>query len=88
MGHKPATQLPVVVESGEAAATDSPAGDEEGEKVAEDTAETKPDERESSSSRSGTSVDIKKQPKGKKRKRSVSYKAEKMESLVEKLIKM
>ena len=32
------------MESGEAAATDSPAGDKEGENVAEDTAETKPDE--------------------------------------------
>ena len=65
LGHKPATQLPVVVESGEAAATDSPAGDEEGESVAKDTAKTKPDESESSSSRSGTTVDIKTQPKGK-----------------------
>ena len=87
LGHKPATQLPVVVKSGEAAATDSPAGDEEGESVAKDTAETKPDESESSSSRSGTTVDIKTQPKA-KRKRSVSDKAKKMESLVEKVMKM
>ena len=83
LGHKPATQPPVV-ESGEAAATDSPAGDEEGQNVAKDTAETKPDESESSSSQSGTPVNIKTQPKGKKR-RSVS---EKMESLVEKVMKM
>ena len=59
LGHKPATQPPVVVESGEAAATEIPAGDEEiGENVAEDTSEIKPDESESSSSRSETPVDI------------------------------
>ena len=88
LGHKPATQPPVVVESGEAAATDTPAGDDEGENVAEDTAETKPDESDSSSSRSGTPVDIKTQPKAKKRKRWVSDKAEKMESVVENVMKM
>lgn len=62
---------------------------EQGENVAEDTAETKLDESESSSSRSETPADIKAQAaKGKKRKRSVSDEVEEMESLVEKVMKM
>ena len=81
LGHKPATQPPVVVESGEAAASDSSghkSGDEEeAESATGDAAESKPDEGESSRSRPETPIEIKVQVKGKKRKRSVSEKAEK-----------
>ena len=65
LGHKPATQPPVVVESGEIAATDDPAhkseGEEEAESVAKDPAEPKLDEGESSKSRSETPVGMKTQ---------------------------
>ena len=89
LGHKPATQPPVVVESGEAAATDCPghkSGDEEEEEsFVEGTGEPKCDESDSSRSRPETPVEMK---KSKKRKRSVSDKSEKMESLVEKVLKI
>ena len=70
LGHKPATQPPVVVE---AAATDDPAhksGEKEAESVAEDPAEPKLDEGESSRSHSETPVEIKTQAKGKWRRSS------------------
>ena len=86
MGHRPATQPHVIVESGEAAATDDPAHkSEEAESVAKDPAEPKLDEGESSRSRSETPVEIKtRQAKGKKRRSS--DRSDKMELLVEKVM--
>ena len=89
LGDTPATQPPVVVESGEAAASlDSPSHkswEEEEQNIPEDQGDPKPDESES---RSETPVvEVNTQVKDRKRKKS-SDKTEKMESLVEKIIKM
>ena len=91
LGHKPATQPPVVVESGEgaAASSDSPrpshkSGEEDDEITPECLGDPKTDESESSRSCSETPVvEVK---KGKKRKSS--DKGEKMESVLEKVMKM
>lgn len=71
---KPATQPPVVVELGEAAASlDSPShksGEEEKKSMPEDQSDPKPDESESCSET--LVVEIKKQVKGKRRKSRVT----------------
>ena len=89
LGHKPATQPPVVVESGERSSTTNPVTVDEVEEHTVD----KPDDPASSnsSSRSVTPVHVVDDDKGnksvrKKRKRS-SKKVNKVEELVEKVLK-